>query len=62
MRYVRSDNPYDLAGIAAHDRIWLVEGHGRYMPPEVRAALAPLRKSVTHDYGGSGPSISLLVR
>jgi mannosyltransferase len=60
--YGADDQQSDVGGINSHNRIWLVEGHGRYLPPEVQSALAPFRVVLEHDYGGSGPFIQLLVR
>ncbi len=60
--YGPDDSQADVAGIEARDRIWLVEGHGRYAPPEVRQALEPYQVVLTKDYGGSGPFITLLER
>lgn len=52
--------PTDLAGIHGRQRLWLVEGHGRELPDDVRTALAVFRVVETRDFGGAAVRVSLL--
>ena len=54
--------PTDLAGIEARSRIWLVEGHGRELPDDVRAALAAFEVAEVRGYTHNSISVTLLER
>jgi mannosyltransferase len=54
--------PPDLAGVAAAQRIWLVEAHSRQLPSELAAALAKLRPLEMRDYVIKDLRVTLLAR
>jgi hypothetical protein len=51
--------PTDAGPILASQRVWLVEGHGGFVKPEVRAALDSFESVEMRDYG-NGVRVQLL--